>query len=111
MIFLIGEKGKKTAVLIRSLLEGLEGLLSILPLERQSRGFGLVAPFGLLVPLLAFAPLPLERPVELLSLGLLLFHFLLVFEDLLGSELENVGFGETVLADGSEEVLVGVEDA
>ena len=50
----------------------------------------------------------LNRLVKPFFFALFLLHLLLVFEDLLRCELEDVGFRETVLTDGSEEILICV---
>ena len=49
--------------------------------------------------------------IQLLFLSLLDFHLLLVFQDLLCCKLEDVGLRKAVLADGSQEILVRIEQA
>ena len=99
-----------------SLLKCLQCLLLWLPLERHhlrlvSLPLLLDAPRPLLCLNASPAPHLLERLVEALPLPLSLLHLLLIFEDLLGGELKDVGLGQSVLADGSQEVLVGIQNA
>jgi hypothetical protein len=48
--------------------------------------------------------------VQLVAFLLLLTHLLLVLQDLLGCELEDVGLWQSILADGTQEVLICIED-
>lgn len=112
---------EKLTKIRRSLFERLESLLLSLTFKRKYIRFTLLSwflqPLSRLLQLLPLVHaqvfLSLHRSVinQLLFFRILQLHLLLVFQDLLGCELEDIGLRQTILADGPEEVLIGVEDA
>lgn len=92
-------------------LQGFQSLFIWFSLKGQTWWFQFFSVRTFLDPAIALIKNWFIIAFQLLFLPLLLFHFLLVLQNLLGSKLENVGFGQSIFANCSQEVFISIENA